>query len=178
MPTPRGTLRLIAVLGACVAYLFFTRGGVRVAPLPPPDDIPPLLSRAPGDIARIEVGGPGRSLAVVRTAGGWTDPNAVPWPSEAPGTLLEALRSLRPLFVVDPQPQRPEDFGLGPQADRLRLLTPDGSAVLDLEIGARNPSWTGVYVRAAGRSEVLLVGSVLRWELAKLGETAPVPMTR
>jgi len=37
-----------------------------------------------------------------------------------------------------------------------------------MDIGNRNPAWTGSYARRAGRAEVLLVGAVLRWELDKL----------
>jgi hypothetical protein len=40
--------------------------------------------------------------------------------------------------------------------------------LLDLEVGAMNPSETAVYVRRMGHSPVLLVGALLHWELQKL----------
>ena len=40
--------------------------------------------------------------------------------------------------------------------------------LLAMDIGTRNPAWTGSYARRDGRDEVLLVGALLRWELEKL----------
>jgi hypothetical protein len=60
------------------------------------------------------------------------------------------------------------EYGLAPAVERLRVLDDTGHELIALDIGNRNPAWTGVYARRAGSADVLLVGSLLRWELDKL----------
>jgi hypothetical protein len=76
-------------------------------------------------------------------------------------------------MVVDPAPAAPADYGLGDRARHVRVMAADGSAILTLELGDRNPAWTALYARVGSRSEVVLLGGVLRWELEKVGDTAP-----
>jgi hypothetical protein len=45
--------------------------------------------------------------------------------------------------------------------------------VLQLEIGSRNPAWTGVYAAAHRCREIELVGALLHWEVEKLRAIAP-----
>jgi hypothetical protein len=45
--------------------------------------------------------------------------------------------------------------------------------VLVLEIGERNPAGTGIYARRDGRSEVMLLGGILTWDLGKLRGADP-----
>ena len=75
-------------------------------------------------------------------------------------------------MVVDADPAEPSDYGLGPDTPRLRVMAA-GKELLSLEIGERNPAWTGLYARLAGQREVILVGAVLHWELEKLRDAAP-----
>src|SRR5207247_1051853 len=95
------------------------------------------------------------------------------WPDGAVTDLIAALGGLRPLTTVDADPATPGDYGLGPGARRLELAGADGRPFLALELGERNPAWTGLYARRAGEPAVLLVGAVLGWELEKLRRAAP-----
>ena len=167
----RTTLLLLAVFAALLTYVLGT--GRPGAPVPeaPSGALPPLLASARPP-ARLEISTARQLVTAAATPTGWRlTPDA--GAAAEVEALLDALRSLRPLLTVDPSPQDPADYGLGATADRLRLLDDGGGELLDLEIGARNPSWTGVYVRRQGSPEVLLVGGVLRWELSKVLGTGP-----
>lgn len=170
--TLRGTAGLVGACLVLAALALSTRQSPHPAPRPV-ENAPPLLDRPAAEVARIDFVMRGRTLTTLRAETGWVDPAGRPWRSGIAEALVDALHVLRPLFVVARKPARPEEYGLGPPADRLRLLAADGAVLLDLEVGARNPSWTGVYVRPAGSTPVLLVGAVLRWELSKLEESAP-----
>jgi hypothetical protein len=144
---------------------------------PPPaaPEAAPLLTVPPAAVARVELEDGGRRLTAVRGEGGWADANGRTWRAGAVSDLVDALGTLRPLMVVDPDPQAPADYGLGPDTPRLRVLGLDGRPVLSLELGEPNPAGTAVYARVAGRPEVVLIGGLLRWELAKLSAAAPEP---
>ena len=68
-----------------------------------------------------------------------------------------------------------EEYGLAASTERLRVLDGTGRELLAMDIGNRNPAWTGNYARRDGRDEVLLVGSLLRWELDKLRSARDMP---
>jgi len=169
--TARGTVFLLAVLAALLGYLWVFEIHPRAPAGPPP--APPLLSVPFANVARVELRDRDRTLTALRSAAGWTDPAGRPWVAGTVTDLIETLGSLRPVMVVDPAPREPADYGFGRDARRLELVTGDGQAALALELGERNPAWTGLYARRAGRPEVLLVGAVLGWELEKLRAAAP-----
>jgi len=82
-------------------------------------------------------------------------------------SLLTALRTVEPLMVVGTAPGDLARFGLDAPMARLELWT-DAERVLSLDLGDRNPSWTALYARRDGRSDIELVGAVLYWEIEKL----------
>ncbi|HLK12574.1 MAG TPA: DUF4340 domain-containing protein [Candidatus Binatia bacterium] len=168
--TARGTALLLAVLAALGLYVLLEYR--RPATLEP-EQAPPLLRVAAADVARIEVDDADGRLIAVRGPSGWTDGAGRAWQGDAPSDLLDVLATLGPVMVVDPAPENPADYGLGPDAPRLTLTGAGGTVLLALEVGERNPAWTGLYARAAGEQRVLLVGAVLHWELEKLKESAP-----
>jgi hypothetical protein len=174
--TRRGTAALIVVLVAVVAYVWLVevrrRGATPVASAP---EEAPLLAVPAARVARVELAEGETRRVAVRRAGGWTDESGQAWQGEAVADLLETLGTLAPVMVVDPEPEDPGDYGLGPEATHLRLVAGDGQTLLDLEVGERNPAWTGVYARLGQRREVVLVGAVLHWELEKLHAAAPEP---
>jgi hypothetical protein len=178
--TPRGTLVLVVILAALTGYLWLAevrpRAGI-VAPAPgghAREELP-LLAVPPGRVARVELEQGETLLTALRRDGEWADARGRPWRANVVSDLVETLGALRPVMVVDPDPERPADYGLGPEASRLRLVGADGEELLVLEVGERNPAWTGLYARRAGRREVMLVGAVLRWELEKLRSASPPP---
>src|SRR6185436_7839631 len=124
---------------------------------------PALLSVPPTAVAMIELDDRGTRLTAVRDRDRWRDPSGREWPGDAVSDLVATLGTLRPVMVVDPHPTEPADYGLGVPARKLEVHAADGRRVLALELGERNPAWTGVYARRAGEPEVMLIGSVLTW---------------
>ncbi|HSV08696.1 MAG TPA: DUF4340 domain-containing protein [Candidatus Binatus sp.] len=174
--TARGTLVLVGVLVSLAGYLWVAEVGRRTplrasAPVEPA----PLLAVPPAAVARVEVEEGTVRLVAIRRGGGWSDAEGRPWPRDAVADLLESLGTIRPVMTVDPDPTDPADYGFGPDAVRIRLLAPDGRPLLALDVGERNPAWTGLYARRTGSREVMLVGALLHWELEKLQAKAPEP---
>jgi len=148
--TVRGTVGLAVVLAILVAYLQLTAPGPAV-------DTTSLLTPPLRDATRIVLVDGGRTTEITRGADGWTVRGAP--------DFLASLESLRVLAVIDDA--EPETYGFAPDATQLRV--DDGAnALVELEVGATNPSETGIYVRRIGQRPVLLVGALLRWELEKL----------
>jgi Domain of unknown function (DUF4340) len=171
--TGRTTALLLAVLGALVAYIWLVELRPRQHDHDTSVAVPALLAVAPAEVARVDLDEAGSRLTAVRGAHGWTDASGRPWREDAVADLVGTLGGLRPVMIVDPAPREPEDYGFGPAARHLAIATADGRSVLALELGERNPAWTGVYARRDGRPEVMLLGAVLTWELEKLRAAAP-----
>ena len=169
--TVRGTALLVGILAALLAYLWL--GEIRPRSGPARAKVPALLAVPPTDVARIDLEEHGRRLVAIRRDGKWVDAQGRPWRGDAVGDLLDTLGTLSPIMVVDPDPAEPSDYGLEPDTPRLRVMAAKGKELLSLEIGERNPAWTGLYARLAGQRKVILVGAVLHWELEKLRDAAP-----
>ena len=133
----------------------------------------PLLRDAAEAVRRVDVIEPGRRLTALRAPGGWVDSGGRPWEGAAVGDLVDALGTLRPLMLIETAPRAPAEYGLGGDAARVELGSADGRVLLALDVGDRNPAHTGMYVRRTGRREIVLVGSLLGWELDKLRAAAP-----
>lgn len=160
--TWRGTIGLGLVLGALAAALWWSAPSGPTAPAP---SGPPLLSPH-HEVSAVEIhaAGVGRRFELVDD--GWSDRDGAAAP-EGLTALLGALRTLSPVMVVDEDPDAPGEFGLGSDAVRLVAIAGDAT-VLDLDVGARNPAWTSVYVRRHGARAIEMVGALLLWELAKV----------
>jgi hypothetical protein len=160
--TSRGTMGLVAVLAALVLALWA---------LAPPADAPKTPHGAPllapdAWPSVVEIHTPGADHRFERQGGRWRTASTGPDPG-AIAALLDTLRTLRPLLVVDAAPAKPARFGFGP--DAVRLVARSGASVdLDLDVGARNPAWTGVYVRRHGTQPIVMTGALLTWELEKV----------
>jgi len=169
--TVRGTALLVGLLAALLAYLWLgelrPRRGRATAKA-----VPTLLAAATADVTRIDLEEHGRRLVAIRRDGKWVDAQGHAWRGDVVGDLIDTLGTLSPIMVVDADPAEPSDYGLGPDTPRLRVIAA-GKELLSLEIGERNPAWTGLYARLAGQREVILVGAVLHWELEKLRDAAP-----
>jgi len=160
--TGRGTIGLAITFAVLATYLALTR-----PPAAPPEEAlaATLLSTPIDSISRVDIGS---DLTAVRRGSEWSVPQVE--------DLLAALATLRPVGIVDEAPSDPSAYGLGADAPRLRVLS-GTRTVLDLELGAPNPAGTGLYVRHAGQTPVLLVGSLLRWEVEKVRRVASTTAT-
>jgi hypothetical protein len=173
--TVRGTFGLILV---AVALLLLVLGDKRAIiperPLPTVEGTP-LLDVSADRVARLEwERGPER-LTLVHTPAGWYDAAGHRWPGDVVDVAIDALVSLRPRSVVEGEHVNMDEYGLAAATERLRVLDDTGRELLAMDIGNRNPAWTGNYARRDGRDEVLLVGSLLRWELDKLRSARDEP---
>ena len=171
--TARATIGLLATAGALLLAVWadtvLTRGRpvLPARPLPTPAE-PPLLHGSIDRVARVEWTRDSERLTLVRTSTGWRDASGHPWSAEVVDAALGTLASLHPTTVVGSEPVDLAQYGLAPPRERLELSDDGGRALLAMDIGNRNPAWTGCYARRDGRDEVLLVGALLRWEIEKL----------
>jgi hypothetical protein len=85
--------------------------------------------------------------------------------------LLAALATIRPMDALPEGAPDLTDYGFGSAATTL-AVSAGAAPIVQLQVGDRNPAWTGVYVRRTGSAEVLLVGALLHWELEKLRRVA------
>lgn len=164
--TVRGTLALLAVLAVLGLVVLVDRPTVPTAVV-----LPPLLEVPASRVTRLDVRWPDVSLAAERHDGTWRDATGRVLPSDTLEAFLGTLAELRPLDMLSRDDAEHAAFGFGEPVTSIVAST-GGTPVLRLDVGARNPSWTGVYVRATDASEVVLVGSLLHWELEKLRSAA------
>jgi Domain of unknown function (DUF4340) len=166
--TVRGTLGLLALATALLVVVLLDRAPiVPERPLPTPET-PALLDAPIASVSRVEWQRDTDRLILVRTPDGWRDAAGHHWPADVVDVALDALASLHPHPVLSEEPIDYAQYGLAPATERLRVLDGTGAELLAMDIGNRNPAWTGSYARRSGRPEVLLVGALLRWELDKL----------
>lgn len=171
--TLRATLGWLAAAGALLFAVWadgVLTGGRPVLPeraLATPDT-PPLLTVPAAAIARLEWTRGAERLTLVRSSAGWHDAAGHSWPTDVVETVLEALASLHPHTVLAGEAANLAEYGLVPAEERLVLSDDGGATLLAMDVGNRNPAWTGYYARREGRDEVLLVGALLRRELDKL----------
>lgn len=166
--TWRGTIGLAAVLAALAAALWWAE---RPAPDRTPG-APAALLASSAEITALEIRVAGATHRWDVARGRWRTASGDVAPAGVE-TLVEALQTISPLMVVDAAPTAPAEFGFGPDAVRLVVWAGE-TPLLDLDVGARNPAWTGVYVRRHGARAIEMVGALLAWELAKvLGPVAP-----
>jgi hypothetical protein len=164
--TVRGTLGLLLVLAALGLVLLVDRPQA-----PTPAELPPLLDVPVARVTRLEVRWPEVALTAERRDGAWRDRGGRVLPSDTVETFLATLAELRPLDLLSRRDAEHAAFGFAERVTSIAVFAGE-TPVLRLEVGARNPSWTGVYVRVRDASEVVLVGSLLHWELEKLRSAA------
>jgi hypothetical protein len=166
--TVRGTAFLVLLAMALASFAWLEGGPVVPrAPAPVPEGSP-LLDTPITKVGSLEWERDADRFSLVRTPAGWVDATGQRWPADVVEVTLDALASLHPRPVAAVGDVALAEYGLAPPQERLRVLDDTGRELVALDIGSRNPAWTGVYARRAGATDVLLVGSLLRWELDKL----------
>ena len=166
--TVRGTVILVLLATALASFTWLGQAPIVPRPAPPVPEEPALIEAQPAQIARLEWERGADRLTLVHTPAGWVDAAGQRWPSDAVDVAVDALTSLHPRIVGQAEGAGLAEYGLAPAVEHLRVLDDTGHELIALDIGNRNPAWTGVYARRAGTADVLLVGSLLRWELDKL----------
>jgi hypothetical protein len=118
-------------------------------------------------VKSVDLTWPDARLHAVRDDGAWHADGPAVLPAGMVDDLLVALATIRPIDTLAGSAADATDYGFGSAATTLVVATRD-APVLQLQVGDRNPAWTGIYVRRTGSTEVLLVGALLHWELEKL----------
>jgi len=121
-----------------------------------------LLEYQPADVWSIRLERHGQMRETERSGETWTTTN--------PGAITDFLGNLAQLAVLMDIPAGAaelRDYGLDPPQGVVRLQTRGQPTPLVLQIGDRNPSVTGVYVRIGEDGPVLLAGALVAWEFDK-----------
>ncbi len=165
----RVTVILFALLAVTGALLYRAGYNPGAAPAPtgsPNDDSinpnPPLVAVTVAEVERIVLRANGIQRASLRQADSWS--------GQDPGLVAEFLKdvsTLRLLSELDTRPDELAQFGLDPPHGVVEIQLKGGKGTKTLEIGVRNPSTTGVYVRLGG-GQVGVAGALIEWEFQRL----------
>jgi len=171
----RGTLILALLIVVVGAYVWFEEVPREVSGRSPdtllgePKAFDPnqpvrhLLEYQPADVLSIRLERGGQVREAERSGDTWTA-------TSNPAALTDFLGNLAQLAVLMDIPAGAgelRDYGLDPPQGVVRLQTRGQSIPLELQIGDRNPSVTGVYVRIGEHGPVLLAGALVAWEFEK-----------
>ena len=173
----RSTLVLWMAVAALGAYLWLTAGPRG----DPPPEMHPLLPFRPEDVTVLTIVDAEGTVRLHRAESRWLDDRGHPWPApELLHTVLETLAGAQPTAVISDDPVRLADYGLDPPRRSVTVATAGREKPLTLALGDRNPVWTAVYARVPPHPRVMVVGSILLWELDKVlsavRQTNPAPV--
>jgi hypothetical protein len=171
----RGTLILALLIVVVGAYVWFEEARP-AAPgrstdtllgepkaFDPNQPVRHLLKYRPADVLSIRLEHAGQTRTTERSGATWTM-------TSNPGAIADFLGNLAQLPVVMDIPAGTaelRDYGLDPPQSVVRLQTRGQPTPLVLQIGDRNPSVTGVYVRIGKDGPVVLAGALVAWEFDK-----------
>ncbi|MCX8072629.1 MAG: DUF4340 domain-containing protein [Candidatus Binatia bacterium] len=170
---PRFTL-VSATLLALVILVYYLdrtppppprRVGLPIAstPQPPAPSGTPLVIHPADAVHRLVLSLDGSTRATERTDLGWAGTDR----SELIEEFVRDLTRLGPLETIQVTPERLAEFGLAPPRGRVELYIEGRSTPVVFEVGNLNPPGTAVYLRVPGEDRVLLVGSLIHWELQR-----------
>ena len=122
-----------------------------------------LLDFNPADVVKVQLEHAGVTRMTERSVNGWTatsNPNAI-------NDFLANLAQLGVLMDIPAGATELRDYGLDPPQSVVQLQTRGQPKPLVLQIGDRNPSVTGAYVRVGESGPTLLAGALIVWEFEK-----------
>jgi len=128
----------------------------------------PALEFALDKVKKIDVIFEGKHLVGQKTPQGWVEPaSGAPLRQDAMDDFLTNLQKLLNLGAVEVREEQLSEFGLHPPVARIMLeVEGEGSRVLSL--GKNNPVQTSLYAQINENPQVVLVGSVVTWDMRKL----------
>jgi uncharacterized protein DUF4340 len=110
----------------------------------------------------------GKHLVCQRTPDGWVKSvDGTSMRQDVMEDFLANLQKLLNLGEVEGGIEQSSEFGLQPPVSRL-LLEVEGAGVQVLTIGKNNPVQTSLYAQINDTPQVILIGSVINWDLRKL----------
>lgn len=130
---------------------------------PPADQVTHLLAFDPAAVTAVAVRRGDQRWRAERAADGWSGAGR---DTDIDG-FLHDLGELAVILPIEVGPDTLRDHGLEPPQASVEL-TRAGAPPIVLQIGARNPPATGVYVRLGDQGPVVLTGALLLWDLEKV----------
>jgi hypothetical protein len=128
----------------------------------------PIFTFNAEKIRQFEVAYDGKQVSGKRTAGGWKTLDEAPLPSVAIDDFLGNLTKLVNLGEVERgRDDQLVDYGLEPPVLRV-VLDVEGEGPQRLLVGKHNPVNTSLYALVNQSSQIVLVGSIVSWEMRKL----------
>lgn len=174
----RGTIALAVVflLAALYAYndLVSPSGELDVhsilepaAPTPPAQAFHSVLTFDLGEIVGVTIQRGNEETRLHRDGAAWSGVT----PPDAVDDFLENVRELSEILVLDVPAAELSDHGLDPPRIKITLER-RAAPPLSLSVGNHNPPATGVYVQTSEKTQVILTGALLLWEVEKLVKAA------
>lgn len=128
----------------------------------------PVFEFDPEKITQLDVVFDGQHLVGKRTAEGWKrEQSEEPLPSAVVDDFLVALSRLVNLGDIEGKPEELSEYGLKPPKTQISVHV-EGGGTQTLALGKHNPVNTSLYALVNQSQQVILVGSVISWDLRKL----------
>jgi hypothetical protein len=121
-------------------------------------EVTPLIPYALADIEAIALSLEGDTRTATRRGNGWIGCDR----PEMLDDLILDLGRLGALSEIDAAPAELNTFGLDPPRGTMQIHTQ--ARVLTIEVGSRNPSTTGVYLRFPEANRIVLAGALVAWQ--------------
>lgn len=127
-----------------------------------------VLKFNPQEVVRVEIMYEGESLVCQRTPEGWkVEPEMQEIRTGGVTDFLQSLERLIEIGEVAEGLAGLPEYGLDSPTTSISLLFEEGNS-RTLALGSHNPGRTSVYALVDDAPRVVLVGSVIRWEVRKL----------
>jgi hypothetical protein len=128
----------------------------------------PIFEFTSEKIIQLDVVFDGQQLIGKRTPEGWKrEQSGEPLPSAVVDDFLTALTKLVNLGGVEGKPEELSEFGLKPPQTHITVHV-EGTGPQTLALGKHNPVNTSLYALVNHSQQVILVGSIISWDLRKL----------
>jgi hypothetical protein len=128
----------------------------------------PIFAFNSEKITQLDIVFDGQQLTGKRTPEGWKrEQSGEPLPSAVVDDFLTALTKLVDLGSVEGKPEELSEFGLKPPKTSITVHV-EGTEPQTLALGKHNPVNTSLYALVNQSQQVILVGSVISWDLRKL----------
>jgi hypothetical protein len=166
-------LRRVVILGLIAAVL----GGYAYVTTPEKEIVEamnskkterPVFEFVVDKVQKIDAIFEGKHLVCQRAPSGWVNSaDGTSMRQDVMEDFLTNLQKLLNLGEVEEGMEQSSEFGLQPPASRL-LLEVDGAGAQVLTLGKNNPVQTSLYAQINDAPQVILIGSIINWDLRKL----------
>ena len=134
----------------------------------------PVFDFNPEKVTQVDVVFDGQHLIGKRTPEGWRhDQSGEPLPSAMVDDFLVSLARLVDLGSVEGKPEELSEYGLKPPKTQITVQV-EGAEPQSLALGKHNPVNTSLYALVNQSQQVILVGSVISWDLRKLMDAVKI----